>query len=87
VSPVIQSAIYRALRTFVQVFLTVYLAGLASIPAGDGSLHDVLDLPLIEKALVAAIAAVLSFVHRAVLDPSPVPSMPDPVPAAGINQP
>jgi hypothetical protein len=85
-NPVVQSALFRALRTFIQTFVATYLLGLASIPADDGSLHNLLDLPLIEKALFAAVVAALSFIHR-LLDPAPIPTPPDPVPEAGVRQP
>jgi hypothetical protein len=79
-SPLIQSALVRAGRTFLQVFLGVYLIGFIGDAADDRTLKAVLSLALIEKAFVAGFIAVLSLLHRAVLDPSPVPSMQDPAP-------
>jgi hypothetical protein len=78
---ILKSAAIRAGRTFLQVFLTVYLAGIVG-EGTNGSLSNLLDLTLLDKAAFAGMAALLSFLHRAVLDPSPLPSLPDTPPEA-----
>jgi hypothetical protein len=78
---IIKSAAIRAVRTFLQVFLGVYLVGLAGDAADDRTLKALLSLALIEKALAAAVVAVLSAVHR-LLDITPIPSLPDRPPGA-----
>jgi hypothetical protein len=63
------------------VFLGVYLAGL--VGSGTGTrLANLTDLSLLDLAFTAGVVSVLSFLHRAVLDPSPLPSLPDTPPEA-----
>jgi hypothetical protein len=83
---ILKSAAIRAARTFLQVFLTVYLAGIVGYGT-NGSLANLLDLTLLDKAAFAGMAALLSFLHRAVLDPSPLPSLPDVQPPATAGLP
>jgi hypothetical protein len=52
---IITDAIIRAIRTFAQAALGVYLAGLATSPM----LHDLSNWDLIQAALAAGIVAVL----------------------------
>ena len=80
---VLKSAGIRAARTFIQVFLTVYLAGVLG-QGTDGTLSSLLNLSLLDQSAFAGIAALLSFVHRSVLDPSDVPSLPDTEATTGI---
>ena len=63
--PIVQSAILRALRTFLQAFLAVVTAG----PLLD------LDVPTLKAAAVAGVAAVLALVQRW-LDTTEVPTIP-----------
>lgn len=63
--PIIQSALLRALRTFLQSFLAVVTAG----PLLD------LNVPTVKAAGAAGLAAVLALVMRW-LDMTPVPTIP-----------
>lgn len=63
--PIVQSAVLRALRTFIQSFLAVVTAG----PLLD------LDVPTLKAAAVAGVAAVLALVQRW-LDTTEVPTIP-----------
>jgi hypothetical protein len=78
---VLKSALIRAARTFIQVFVGVYLAGLLGDGVENSTLANLLDLDLAEKALVAAVPAVLAVAHR-YLDTTPIPSLQDRPPAA-----
>lgn len=62
----------KVVRTFVAAFLSVYAAP-ALIGAASGS--QPLDTNALRAAAVAGIAAVISLVWNAVLDPSPIPSL------------
>ena len=70
-----KSALIRAIRTFVAAFLAVYPAPLIIGALSDSSL---IDTSALRAAAVAGIAAVVSYLWRALLDPSPVPSLVDP---------
>lgn len=74
-SPHIKAAVIRGIRTFVAAFLAVYGAP-AIIGAASGS--QPIDTNALRAAAVAGIAAVISLLWRAFLDPSPLPSLKDP---------
>ena len=69
-----QVAVIRGVRTFVAAFLAVYGAP-ALIGVASGS--QPLDTSALRAAAVAGIAAVISLLWRAFLDPSPIPSLKD----------
>lgn len=69
---IIQSALVRAARSFLQGFGAALLASTASI----------VDLSTAKAALLGALYAAAAFAWRALLDPSPVPSLVDPAPTA-----
>lgn len=70
----LQQAVMRALRTFIQAFLVVYPGqALINWAMGNGAL----DMDLLRAAAVSGGIAVLSFVWRYFLDPSRVPSITD----------
>lgn len=62
----------RVARTFVAAFLAVYPAS-AIIGAAAGS--QPVDVNAARAAAVAGLAAVVTLIWNAVLDPSPVPSL------------
>jgi hypothetical protein len=70
----LQQAVIRALRSFVQAFLVVY-PGQALINWAMGA--GELDTNLLRAAAISGGVAILSFVWRYLLDPSEVPSMID----------
>ena len=70
-----KSALIRAIRTFVAAFLAL-VPGPALIGWASGSTP--IDTTALRGAAVAGIAAVISFFWRALLDPSPIPSLKDP---------
>lgn len=70
----LQQAVLRALRSFVQAFLVVY-PGQALINWAMG--NAALDTNLLRAAAISGGVAALSFVWRYFLDPSRVPSMVD----------
>ena len=70
----LKSAFIRGIRSFVFAFLAVYPAP-ALIGAASGS--QPVDLSAARAAAVAGIAAVITLLWRAFLDPSPVPSLKD----------
>lgn len=69
-----QVAFVRGVRTFVAAFLAIYPAP-AIIAWASGS--ELLDVNALRSAGVAGIAAVISLVWRAFIDPSAVPSLKD----------
>ena len=69
-----QVAVVRGVRTFVAAFLAIYPAP-AIIAWASGS--ELLDTSALRSAGVAGIAAVISLLWRAFLDPSNVPSLRD----------
>ena len=69
-----KSALIRAIRTFVAAFLATYPAPLI-IGALSGS--QPIDTSALRAAAVAGLAAIVSYLWRAVLDPSPIPSLVD----------
>lgn len=70
----LQQAVLRALRSFVQAFLVVYPGqALINWAMGNGAL----DTNLLRAAAISGGVAVLSFLWRYLLDPSRVPSMVD----------
>lgn len=71
----LKAAVIRGLRSFVFAFLAVYPAP-AIIGAASGS--QPVDLSAARAAVVAGIAAVITLLWRAFLDPSPIPSLKDP---------
>lgn len=58
----IRAAAVRAVRTFIQTFLGVYVAGLMGVPM----LRDLMNRDLLDTATASAIVAVLAFVQNAV---------------------
>jgi hypothetical protein len=70
----LEQAVLRALRSFVQAFLVVY-PGQALINWAVGTGH--LDTHLLRAAAISGGVAALSFVWRMFLDPSRIPSMVD----------
>ncbi len=60
----LKDAAIRAVRTFVQAFLGVYLAGVGVSPG----LSDLGNLTVLDAAAAAGIVAVLTFVVNAVED-------------------
>jgi xanthine/uracil/vitamin C permease (AzgA family) len=78
-SPTLKSAVIRGIRTFVAAFLAVYGAP-AILGAASGS--QPIDTNALRAAAVAGIAAVISLVWRAFIDPLPIPTLADknPVP-------
>jgi hypothetical protein len=56
-----QNALIRAVRTFFQTAIGVYLAGLVAAP----TLIDLGDRALISSAAAAGVVAVLSFIQNA----------------------
>lgn len=75
----LKAAAFRAVRTFIQAFVAVYPVAKV-LDAATGSTP--VDLGLTRAAAVAGIVAVVSFVWRAYVDPSGVPSLRDPDQAA-----
>lgn len=70
----LQQAVLRAVRTFIQAFLIVYPGqALINWAVGTGEL----DMDLLRAAAVSGGIAVLSFLWRMFLDPSRVPSLVD----------
>lgn len=59
-SPILKSAAVRAIRTFIQAFLGVFLAGIA----GATTLGALTQRNLLEVAAVAGIVAVLSLAQN-----------------------
>lgn len=57
-----RNAAVRALRTFVQTFIGVFLAGL--IAGSVTTLGDLANLTLLDQAAAAGIVAVLTFVQN-----------------------
>ena len=55
-----KDAAIRAVRTFVQTFIGVYLAGLIAGP----QLGDLADIGLLSSAAAAGVVSVLSFVQN-----------------------
>lgn len=70
----LKSAALRAIRTFVQAFLAVW--GVPQI-LGWLSGSQPLDVGAARAALVAGVAAVIAWLWRTFLDPSPIPSLND----------
>lgn len=66
----IQSALVRAIRTFVQVFLT----------AVGANAVEIVDLSTLQSVVGAAVAAALAIVWRGFFDELPMPSLKDPAP-------
>lgn len=58
---IMQNALIRAVRTFFQTAIGVYLAGLVAAP----TLIDLGDRALISSAAAAGVVAVLSFIQNA----------------------
>ncbi len=54
------NALIRAVRTFFQAFVPIYVAGLVSATV----VGDLTDLELIQQAGIAGVIAVLSFVQN-----------------------
>jgi hypothetical protein len=70
----LQQAVLRAVRSFIQAFLVVYPGqALINWAMGTGEL----DTNLLRAAAISGGVAVLSFVWRYFLDPSKVPSIID----------
>jgi hypothetical protein len=70
----LQQAVLRAVRSFIQAFLVVYPGqALINWAMGTGEL----DTNLLRAAAISGGVAVLSFLWRYLLDPSRVPSMVD----------
>jgi len=67
-----KSALVRAARTFAQTFLSAVAAGAIKV----------VDMPTGWALVVAAAAGAMALAWRALLDPSSVPSLPDPAPTA-----
>jgi hypothetical protein len=74
VDPKWTSAIKRGVRTFVIAFLAIEPAS-ALIGAASGS--QPVDTSALRAAAVAGVAAVISVVWRAFIDPLPVPTLSD----------
>ena len=70
----LEQAVLRALRTFVQAFLVIY-PGSALIGWATGQVS--LDTNMLKAAAISGAIAALSFLWRFFLDPSRVPSMID----------
>ena len=73
-SPTLKSAFIRGIRTFVAAFLAIYPAS-NIIGAFSGS--QPLDTSALRAAAVAGVAALVSLVWRAFIDPLPVPTLAD----------
>lgn len=70
----LRAAAVRALRTAVQAFLVVYPGDrLLDYLSGTAAL----DISLARAAAVSAAVAAVSFVWRAFVDPTPLPSLQD----------
>jgi len=68
VKDILVNALIRAMRTFFQTFIGIYLAGLAV----DPTLNDLADTKLLASAVAGAIVAVLAFLQNVVEEIVPV---------------
>lgn len=71
-SPLVRSALVRGARTFIQVFGIAIAAGATKA----------VDIPTLWAVIMGAAGFAAAAAWRAVLDPSPVPSLADPAPTA-----